>query len=516
MSEFLQVAEMVLTQRGTPMSAREIVDFATENRLFSDRIAGKTPFQTMKAKLSVDIRRRGDASTFVRTGPGKFYLRARLGNEILEYTAPPYVKPPPSERVLSIPVEHFQRHITFQGIRAVRNRLPRALLTPQVCIHVDRLRAEVSNEAKQVLTYVLVTRKGNVLCYQRGNYNRVEDFLRGSSCIGFGGHVSEDDYDLLSTSDMGVVNSAKRELLEELSLPELDRKRVLAGEGLSLVGILNDDSSAVGRRHFAFVFRFEVSDDPYWNSPKKGEKSIAQLHWLTPGGPGQPIWRFEYWSQLCLRKYFPALARTVSAYRLLRPRRLHRASLICVIGTIGSGKTEAVRVLSEEFGFRELNSGRVLARLLKIRPVSHQTRAAFQKAALRFIQSKKGPERLAKALAKTIIRSSVPTVVDGLRQKATYQDLVRQANRRTAIVYVHTLPDIAYRFYAGRSRSSLTFREFLQLRDARVERDVIHFLKIADAVIYNWVGKPSYLRTVRMLFGRIGVGSGDIKRGESK
>jgi predicted solute-binding protein len=87
-------------------------------------------------------------------------------------------------------------------------------------------------------------------------------------------------------------------------------------------------------------------------------------------------------------------------------------------------------------------------------------------------------------------------------------ELARQLkDRRIALVYVHTLPDIAWQFYKRRTRTSITFAEFLTLRDADVERGIVDFLRLSDAVIYNWVGRKAYLATVTQLFKRVGVGT---------
>src|SRR4051812_32735880 len=116
MSEFLRVAEQILLLERKPMRPRELVDFALGKGLFSDRIAGKTPHQTMKSKLSVDVRRRGSASIFVRTGPGLFFLRQLLTTQIV-YEAPPLLKPAPQEQALVFPAAALSPQYRFQGIR---------------------------------------------------------------------------------------------------------------------------------------------------------------------------------------------------------------------------------------------------------------------------------------------------------------------------------------------------------------------------------------------------------------
>src|SRR5439155_13118811 len=103
--------------------------------------------------------------------------------------------------------------------------IPKKLFGHSVCTYMDRLAAEQDNDYKQILTYVLMTRGQQVLAFKRGNYSRVEDFLRGSHCIGFGGHVTEDDRGLFAR-DMGVEQCVVRELCEEVKLADIDRKRI--------------------------------------------------------------------------------------------------------------------------------------------------------------------------------------------------------------------------------------------------------------------------------------------------
>jgi hypothetical protein len=78
--QFLDIAESVLKTTGKPLKPREMVDLAKDGGLFSDKLSGKTPQQTMKAKISVDIRRKGAASRFVRTAPNTFFLRELLSD----------------------------------------------------------------------------------------------------------------------------------------------------------------------------------------------------------------------------------------------------------------------------------------------------------------------------------------------------------------------------------------------------------------------------------------------------
>ena len=276
------------------MSAREIIAVAEREQFFADRLAGATPHQTLKSKLSVAIRTHGTDCRFVRTAPGRFFLRDLIGDEPI-YEAPRYRPPDTKERVLGFSAARLDRLGRFHGIKTAW-RLYLGRLLRDGFEARDRYAAEETEDFKQVITYVLVTRGPDLLAYRRGAFNRVEHSLRGSDCVGFGGHLAELDLNLFNVADQGLGAGAARELAEELQLPEADHARLAAGEGLEIIGLLNDDSSQVGRRHFAVVFRYEVSSDPAWRQPARGEKAITRLRWLSAGGDVR-LNDYEYWSQ---------------------------------------------------------------------------------------------------------------------------------------------------------------------------------------------------------------------------
>ena len=67
----LAVVEEILRETATPMSVKEIVDRAG-SRLPSK---SKTPDTVVARDLSMDIKKKGDGSLFVRTSPGRYTLR---------------------------------------------------------------------------------------------------------------------------------------------------------------------------------------------------------------------------------------------------------------------------------------------------------------------------------------------------------------------------------------------------------------------------------------------------------
>lgn len=485
-----------------PMTPRDIWWVGKDKMgLFSDKRAGRTPWQTLKSKLSVYVRTKGKQSEFVRTAPGRFYLRELMDEKVQIYEAPPLRPPNPEENVLVFPSSALNEVGRFQGIKKNWRNFARRILDAKLCKYIPRLIAERDSNHKQVLTYIMVCRGDQILAFKRGTYTWIEEFLRGSHCIGFGGHVTEKDYDLFDRDWLGIKRTAARELAEELNIPRVDRSRLLLGDGLTCVGVLNDDSSDVGRRHFAFVFRYDVKDGPTWNNPQRGEKAITQLRWLDMSTPRFSIREFEYWSQLCLRAYFKTVLKEQPSYLIRRHSPLVPPHILCIVGPIGSGKTETSAVLKRDYGYSEINSGCVVARLLGIPPVPKTPRELFQSKAMKFISRARGPKRLATAILRQARTCNTPRVlVDGIRQKETLIALKEQANGvRIGVLYVHTSPDLAYKFHAEREGNSVSIKEFFSQRENPVERDVGGMLPHADGVLYNWEGRPIYRKSINQM-----------------
>ena len=495
------------------MNPRVIWDYAEAQGLVPDKgISGKTPFQTLKSKISTHIRRYGDSSLFIRTAPGKFFLRELLKPGQEPYAAKPLEPPGRDEKVLSFPTHLLDKLGRFQGISKHPNKLYRRLLRRELCTHIPRAEAELNNQYKQVVTYSLVTRGNALLAFRRGNYTRTDKFLRGSHCVGFGGHVVEDDLTLFNYGDMGVSDSAVREIAEELNLPEDDRMRISRKEGFRLMAALNDDSSDVGRRHFAFIFRYEVLPTEEWvkknwEKERHGEKAVTNLRWLEPSGKDFSMRDFEYWSQLCMREYYPNLVKGEPSYLIRRCKYLTPPHILCVLGPVGSGKTEATSILKKGYGYREINTGKLIAALIGMPPVPKTPRGAFQKEAFKFITSVDGPRLLAYAVQKQVASVAADRIlIDGFRNVSTVREFRKLlGSKRVALLYVHTPPDIAFRFAQGRPGGPKSIDDFLLVRESPVEKEVEQFIAQADAVLYNWTGKNEYRATIRRMMSELGV-----------
>jgi hypothetical protein len=211
---YLRVAEIVLADTLQPLKAREIVDRGIERGLFGDHVLSRTPEKSMQARLSTDILNGAEQSKFIRTERGRFTLRsksrapeqARDGSSVVhsEYVAERRVLRTPKEEVLCASERAFKGVLTFQGIDPDTTLILRCLLDEGNISYVSRSDAEIRNDAKQFVTYVLVQCGQKLLFFRRSYLSRAAEFLRGSKCIGFGGHVSAADVHILSLCDRGL------------------------------------------------------------------------------------------------------------------------------------------------------------------------------------------------------------------------------------------------------------------------------------------------------------------------
>lgn len=114
---------------------------------------------------------------------------------------------------------------------------------------LPRPQAEQDPSHKQVIPYVVLMRGDEVFVTRRLKKGG-EERLHGLLSIGVGGHVSrEADGDGPDVLRRGM----QRELAEEVSIEHMG--------SLTPRGIINDDTSEVGRVHLGLLFTMEVSGE---------------------------------------------------------------------------------------------------------------------------------------------------------------------------------------------------------------------------------------------------------------
>jgi predicted NUDIX family phosphoesterase len=154
------------------------------------------------------------------------------------------------ERVLVLPRERVPGGCDFTGVR-VGDADDLQLLADAVAAHgrfLERPFAEEDPAFKQLIPYVVVRDRGLVFLMERTDAGGDARLHRKAS-IGAGGHLNPVD-----TGDDPLMVGLRREWAEELVADWEPEFR--------LVGLLNDESNAVGSVHLGIVFEVEADGRP--------------------------------------------------------------------------------------------------------------------------------------------------------------------------------------------------------------------------------------------------------------
>ena len=191
------------------------------------------------------------------------------------------------ENVLVFPRSLFERLGVFQGFSAdVDHYLP-TILDKKNNSFQPRARAETDPTFKQIIPYVVVTDGKSILHYVRGK-KAGEQRLVAKGSIGIGGHINDEDHSLFADGLQAFQDAVKREVCEELTVQGPFDARP--------VGLINDDSTEVGRVHFGIVHVLFRAPEKV----KKNEKFITQIKFIPIEELKARREQMESWSQFCL------------------------------------------------------------------------------------------------------------------------------------------------------------------------------------------------------------------------
>ncbi|HEX8154015.1 MAG TPA: NUDIX domain-containing protein [Thermoanaerobaculia bacterium] len=141
---------------------------------------------------------------------------------------------------------------------------------------IDRPTAEVSPQFKQIIPYVVI-RHGEELFLLTRTAKQTEARLHHKRSLGIGGHINPDTPTLLG--------GLRKELEEEVFVGE---------HALTFVGILNDDSTEVGRVHLGAVYVLDAAT----RDVRVRETEKMSGAWISRDALAQQREAMESWSQI--------------------------------------------------------------------------------------------------------------------------------------------------------------------------------------------------------------------------
>ena len=192
-----------------------------------------------------------------------------------------------TELVLCVPTMLFHEIGWFQGFQPETGPLLRTLLDPAHSQYLPRSEVETDPSWKQLIPYCVFTCGGQILHYRRGQSGG-ESRLKSRRSIGIGGHISIEDQQ--NMPEAVYATGMQREIDEEIEIS--------TNWSESLIGMINDDETDVGKVHLGVVHLFRL-DEPKV-SPR--EESIRDTEFAPPADLLGKLDEFETWSQICLKE----------------------------------------------------------------------------------------------------------------------------------------------------------------------------------------------------------------------
>jgi predicted NUDIX family phosphoesterase len=195
------------------------------------------------------------------------------------------------ERVLVVPSAEFDRLGRFQGFSPKVAHYLEALLAPGVASFAARGDVENDPNFKQIIPYIIFRLEGLTFNYRRMDKSG-EKRLYGQKSIGVGGHVNDSDSvegDFLATYKAGL----RREVREEMGGDQLTN----IGLEKTPIGLVNDDSTAVGRVHLGVVHVCSLTE----STPEQLRNTQLARGSLAGDWFLQKYYlEYEAWSQICI------------------------------------------------------------------------------------------------------------------------------------------------------------------------------------------------------------------------
>jgi len=156
---------------------------------------------------------------------------------------------------------------------------------------MDRAQAETDPTYKQIIPYAVVRHFDSYFLLQRKN-TQSEQRLHHKFSIGVGGHINPSE---VAIGNDVIEDGLSREINEEL--------RIASGYHERLIGLINDDTTDVGRVHLGVLYEVDsLSFDVHVRETDKMHGTWALIERLRESYEALETWsQIVYDSFLCVR-----------------------------------------------------------------------------------------------------------------------------------------------------------------------------------------------------------------------
>lgn len=475
---YRQATRIVLTGLNEGMKLPEI-----ETEILRQGLRHKVVSSSLRSVLDTDYqfgKKNHGNSEFIRCGYGKY----KVNPDILPKDSINSRK----NEILIIKEQELENLGYFYGINKDFSIYREKFLSTPIPLFEERGKAENEKNNrkykgnKQIVSYIIVKYRDLLLSFHRKSQkvNKCYQYVDGEYSIGFGGHVQLTDYTLFSNTggDSSYLSSVYRELSEETGITQDEIEEV------KFIGVLNDDSTPRGENHFAFIHLVSLNH----MAGRTMEKSVKEVKFISFDDISEKFAKFEYWSKICLQTYFSNKLAKECYFEKNNIFSLYdNPKYLAIVGGIATGKSAICSILEKKDKYIHIPCSQIFVNNLLFKEGLSKERREIQKAGYKFINSPHAHEIFAKQIIKYISQYGPKSrfIFDGLRYKETLIELRRLLKAKIPVIFVETPIETRYKNYLFREKSSISYKEFLDIIFDPVERNIEKFVPMTNIFIYN-------------------------------
>lgn len=268
--------------------------------LMPPHLHGETQHKTLQARLSEDILRSKDRSRFVRTEPGKFFLRSLLSDESI-----------PAEFRTTIKARRRKRELTPDPVLCIAKDSVHKLEKqngrhPWSIYEHLRDTGELSyremkgrpNDHVPIWCFAMMVREDSVLSYRVGRYRARDEELTSKRTMGFTTLVTEAQQTLFNHHDLGIIEAGVSALALDVDFPlGVEVLEAETSDVLSVVSVKADNEIEA-------VLMIIETVCPHWFEPTTRRLSMNDMMWIPFRVPPNHLEDFDPWTQAVVRNRF--------------------------------------------------------------------------------------------------------------------------------------------------------------------------------------------------------------------
>jgi hypothetical protein len=200
MDAYLEIASKILRTERRPLSPEAILTEAYRVGIVPARLHGRTQHKTLHARIAEDIIHSGEHSTFIRTGPSRFFLRELLTDTTI---LSEFRQPFPTRRRFRELVAGPAMAVEYDDLKSIAEE--NTEIEPKKIFDLlksDRFTyADPKNNKKGyvfIRSFVCVYRGSSILSYRLGRYREDRDSFMSRRSVGFWTFIHRDDHTLFN------------------------------------------------------------------------------------------------------------------------------------------------------------------------------------------------------------------------------------------------------------------------------------------------------------------------------